>query len=123
MKLPVSETVFSAGIQPGASHERAVLYLRVLTIEPTMQTARASGGCRARRVADHEGLQDHGISGARGREKHPAFDAVCRDATKRQFDVVMAWWSIASAAACNTLLRSYLSCTPPASICSYTRSK
>jgi DNA invertase Pin-like site-specific DNA recombinase len=28
---------------------------------------------------------------AKGRDKRPAFDALCRDATKRQFDVVMAW--------------------------------
>jgi DNA invertase Pin-like site-specific DNA recombinase len=35
--------------------------------------------------------KDHGISGAKGRNGRPAFDAMCRDATKRQFDVVMAW--------------------------------
>ncbi len=35
--------------------------------------------------------KDHGISGAKGRDKRPAFDALCRDATKRQFNVVMAW--------------------------------
>ena len=35
--------------------------------------------------------RDHGISGAKGREKRPAFDALCRDAGTRQFDVVMAW--------------------------------
>ena len=35
--------------------------------------------------------RDHGISGAKGRNGRPAFDALCRDATKRQFDVVMAW--------------------------------
>jgi DNA invertase Pin-like site-specific DNA recombinase len=35
--------------------------------------------------------KDHGISGTRGRDKRPAFDALCRDATKRQFDLVMAW--------------------------------
>jgi DNA invertase Pin-like site-specific DNA recombinase len=35
--------------------------------------------------------KDHGISGANGRNGRPAFDALCRDATKRQFDVVMAW--------------------------------
>jgi DNA invertase Pin-like site-specific DNA recombinase len=35
--------------------------------------------------------KDHGISGAKGREKRPAFDMLCRDATKRQFDIVMAW--------------------------------
>ena len=31
------------------------------------------------------------VSGARGRDRRPAFDALCRDATKRQFDMVMAW--------------------------------
>jgi DNA invertase Pin-like site-specific DNA recombinase len=31
------------------------------------------------------------VSGAKGRDKRPQFDALCRDATKRQFDVVMAW--------------------------------
>jgi DNA invertase Pin-like site-specific DNA recombinase len=35
--------------------------------------------------------KDHGISGAKGREKRPAFDRLCRDAAKRQFDMVMAW--------------------------------
>jgi DNA invertase Pin-like site-specific DNA recombinase len=31
------------------------------------------------------------ISGTKGREKRPAFDALHRDAARRQFDVVMAW--------------------------------
>jgi hypothetical protein len=35
--------------------------------------------------------KDHGISRARGRDRRPAFDALCRDATKRQFDMVVAW--------------------------------
>jgi DNA invertase Pin-like site-specific DNA recombinase len=35
--------------------------------------------------------KDNGISGAKGREKRPAFDRLCRDAAKRQFDMVMAW--------------------------------
>ena len=35
--------------------------------------------------------KDHGISGAKARDERPAFDALCRDATKRQFDLVMAW--------------------------------
>jgi predicted O-linked N-acetylglucosamine transferase (SPINDLY family) len=39
------------------------------------------------RFCDVEGKadtdKDHGISGAKGREKRPAFDARCRDATKR----------------------------------------
>jgi Resolvase, N terminal domain len=35
--------------------------------------------------------KDHGVSGAKGRDERPQFDALCRDAPKRQFDVVMAW--------------------------------
>jgi DNA invertase Pin-like site-specific DNA recombinase len=34
--------------------------------------------------------KDHGVRGAKDRDKRPAFDAPCRDAAKRQFDVVMA---------------------------------
>jgi DNA invertase Pin-like site-specific DNA recombinase len=35
--------------------------------------------------------RDHGISGAKGRNGRPEFDRLCRDAAKRQFDMVMAW--------------------------------
>src|SRR4051812_329670 len=73
--------------------KRAVLYLRVSTIDQTT----ANQERELREVAGRMGCdivkvyKDHGISGAKGREKRPAFDALCRDATKRQFDVVMAW--------------------------------
>jgi DNA invertase Pin-like site-specific DNA recombinase len=73
--------------------KRAVLYLRVSTIEQT--TANQEREMRA--VAERMGCEivkvykDHGISGAKGRDKRPAFDALCRDAAKRQFDMVMAW--------------------------------
>src|SRR5271165_1363110 len=73
--------------------KRAVLYLRVSTIEQTT----ANQERELRDVAGRIGCEivhvykDHGISGAKGREKRPAFDALCRDAAKRQFDMVMAW--------------------------------
>jgi DNA invertase Pin-like site-specific DNA recombinase len=35
--------------------------------------------------------RDEGISGAKGRDQRPAFDALCKDAARRQFDMVMAW--------------------------------
>jgi resolvase-like protein len=35
--------------------------------------------------------KDHGISGTRGRDKRPAFDKRCRGATRREFNMVMAW--------------------------------
>jgi DNA invertase Pin-like site-specific DNA recombinase len=73
--------------------KRAVLYLRVSTTEQTT----ANQERELRQAAERAGWEvvkvykDHGISGAKARDKRPAFDALCRDATKRQFDVVMAW--------------------------------
>ena len=73
--------------------KRAVLYLRVSTIEQTtanqereLREIAARMGCEIVKV-----YKDHGISGAKGRDKRPAFDALCRDAAQRQFDMVMAW--------------------------------
>src|SRR5215211_6776085 len=73
--------------------KRAVLYLRVSTIDQTT----ANQERELREIASRSGLdivrvyKDHGISGSKGRDGRPGFDALCRDATKRQFDVVMAW--------------------------------
>jgi len=35
--------------------------------------------------------RDAGISGSKGRDLRPAFDALCKDATRRRFDLIMAW--------------------------------
>lgn len=35
--------------------------------------------------------EDAGISGAKGRDKRPAFDRLLKDAARRKFDVVAAW--------------------------------
>jgi DNA invertase Pin-like site-specific DNA recombinase len=73
--------------------KRAVLYLRVSTIEQTT----ANQERELREVASRMGREvirvykDHGVSGARGRDKRPAFNAMCRDASQRRFDVIMAW--------------------------------
>src|SRR5499426_1510913 len=73
--------------------KRAAIYLRVSTIDQTT----ANQERELRQTAERSGLEivkvykDHGISGAKGRDKRPQFDALCRDATKRQFDLVMAW--------------------------------
>jgi DNA invertase Pin-like site-specific DNA recombinase len=73
--------------------KRAALYLRVSTLDQTT----ANQERELRQAAERAGWEvtkiykDHGISGAKGRDKRPAFNALCRDATKRQFDVVMAW--------------------------------
>jgi DNA invertase Pin-like site-specific DNA recombinase len=73
--------------------KRAVLYLRVSTLDQTT----ANQERELREVASRIGCEivkvykDHGISGAKGRDKRPAFDALCQDATRRRFHIVMAW--------------------------------
>jgi DNA invertase Pin-like site-specific DNA recombinase len=73
--------------------KRAVLYLRVSTQDQTTanqeRELRGIAGRMGRDVI--KVYKDHGISGAKGRDKRPAFDALCRAATRREFDVVMAW--------------------------------
>ena len=34
---------------------------------------------------------DNGVSGAKGRDRRPEFDRMLKDATRRKFDVLMAW--------------------------------
>ena len=73
--------------------KRAAIYLRVSTQDQTTFNQEHE----LRQMAERAGWQvvkvykDHGISGAKGRNGRPAFDTLCRDITKRQFDVVMAW--------------------------------
>src|SRR4249920_585295 len=73
--------------------KRAVLYLRVSTLDQTT----ANQERELRQVADRAGWQivhvykDHGISGAKGKDKRPQFEALHKAAARRQFDVVMAW--------------------------------
>ena len=34
---------------------------------------------------------DHGISGAKGRDKRPAFDSMCKGVIRKEFDLIMTW--------------------------------
>ena len=74
--------------------KRAAIYARVSTRNgqtPENQLA------QLREVADRAGwdivqeLVDEGVSGSKGRDKRPAFDELCKAATRREIDVVMAW--------------------------------
>ena len=73
--------------------KRAAIYLRVSTLDQHTSNQEAE----LRQAADRAGWEvtkvyrDHGISGAKGRDGRPAFDALCRDASRRRFDVVTAW--------------------------------
>jgi DNA invertase Pin-like site-specific DNA recombinase len=72
---------------------RVVLYTRVSTDYQTT----ANQERELREIADRMGYEivkvyrDEGISGAKSRSLRPAFDALCKDAARRHFDVVMAW--------------------------------
>jgi len=74
--------------------KRAAIYARVST--KNGQTPK-NQIIRLREVADKAGWEvveefvDRGISGAKGRDKRPAFDRLCKAATRREIDVVMAW--------------------------------
>jgi DNA invertase Pin-like site-specific DNA recombinase len=73
--------------------KRAVLYLRVSTLDQTT----ANQERELRKVAGRAGWEvtkvyrDHGISGAKGRDERPAFDALHKAAARREFDIVMVW--------------------------------
>jgi DNA invertase Pin-like site-specific DNA recombinase len=73
--------------------KRAALYLRVSTGEQTTENQRRELEAVVQRtgwdiVAIYE---DAGISGAKGRDRRPAYDHLLKDAARRQFDVAMAW--------------------------------
>jgi DNA invertase Pin-like site-specific DNA recombinase len=73
--------------------KRAAIYLRVST---DLQTT-DNQDMALREIADKmhwdivQVYADNGVSGAKGRDKRPQFDALCKGATRREFDLVMAW--------------------------------
>ena len=75
------------------SNKRAALYVRVSTdaqtVENQIRELRQVAGRRGWDVA--EVYNDAGISGAKGRNGRPGLDSMLKDASRRKFDVVMAW--------------------------------
>lgn len=72
--------------------KRAAVYLRVSTREQSTDRQRAE----LAEVAQQRGwvvqvFEDAGISGAKGRDKRPALDAMLREVTRGKVDVVAAW--------------------------------
>jgi hypothetical protein len=71
---------------------RAALYLRVSTndqdTERQERELREVAASRGYKIV--EVYQDHGISGAKGRDKRPAFDKLHKDAVRHRFDIVLA---------------------------------
>ena len=73
--------------------KRAAIYIRVSTDGQTvdnqrleLEQAAKSAGWEIVGIYD-----DNGVSGAKSREDRDAFNRLCMDATRRKFDVVMAW--------------------------------
>ena len=72
---------------------RAAIYLRVSRDDQTTENQRLV----LARVAGHRGwaivqtYEDQGISGAKGRDQRPGLDTMLKDASRRKFDVVLAW--------------------------------
>lgn len=73
--------------------KRVGLYLRVSTSGQTVENQRQDleGVAEQRGWTVVETYIDHGISGAKGRDKRPAFDRLCNDAARGKLDVVAAW--------------------------------
>jgi DNA invertase Pin-like site-specific DNA recombinase len=77
-----------------SSTRRVALYLRVSTVNgQTVENQRRE----LLAVAQRAGWQivaefaDEGISGAKGRDRRPQFDAMLKAATRREFDMLAAW--------------------------------
>lgn len=72
---------------------RVALYLRVSTSEQTTENQRRE----LQAVGEKAGwevvaaFEDAGISGAKGRDKRPGYDAMLKAVTRREVDMVAAW--------------------------------
>ena len=73
--------------------KRAAIYVRVSTDKQTVENQVAA----LRQIAERRGwdvveqYSDAGISGAKGRDERPGLDQMLKDASRRKFDVIMAW--------------------------------
>src|ERR1700745_286232 len=73
--------------------KRAALYVRVSTDHQSVENQIRE----LQQVAERRGWQvtevyrDAGISGAKGRHQRPGLDDMLKEASRRKFDVVMAW--------------------------------
>jgi DNA invertase Pin-like site-specific DNA recombinase len=73
--------------------KRAAIYVRVSTDKRTVENQVRE----LRQTAERRGWEiveqyhDAGVSGAKGRDNRPGLDRMLKDASKRRFDVVMAW--------------------------------
>jgi DNA invertase Pin-like site-specific DNA recombinase len=74
-------------------NQTAVIYARVSTGEQTpdnqLKELRAVASRMQWPIVKE--YVDHGVSGAKGRERRPAYDQLCTAITRREFNLVMVW--------------------------------
>lgn len=73
--------------------KRVGFYLRVSTGGQTVENQRRelAAAAEQRGWTVVEIYADNGFSGAKGRDKRPAFDRLCKDAVAGKFDIIAAW--------------------------------
>lgn len=73
--------------------KRVAFYLRVSTGGQTVENQRLelAAAAEQRHWTVAEIYSDNGFSGAKGRDKRPAFDRLCKDAVAGKFDIIAAW--------------------------------
>lgn len=73
--------------------KRVAIYLRVSTKEQTTENQRRELEIVAERAGWDvvQVFEDAGVSGAKGREKRPAYDALLKAVARREVDLVAAW--------------------------------
>jgi DNA invertase Pin-like site-specific DNA recombinase len=78
---------------PAKKIRRAAIYVRVSTGKQNIENQEPI----LREVCERAGWEvvavykDEGISGSKGRDQRPGFDAMLKDATRRKFDVLLAF--------------------------------
>ena len=72
---------------------RVAIYTRVSTDGQSVENQRRELLAVAKRRGWEvvQEYSDHGISGAKDRDKRPAFDRMLKDATRREFDMIASW--------------------------------
>ncbi|QEX18041.1 resolvase [Hypericibacter terrae] len=73
--------------------KRVALYLRVSSSGQTIENQERELAAVAQRHGWDvvQVFADEGISGAKGRDQRPGFDALCNGVARRDFDMVAAW--------------------------------
>ena len=78
------------GIEAGRSlHTRK--HRRAIQHKPAARSQKAGAERAGHTVV--KVYEDQGISGAKGRDKRPAFDALLKQAVRREFDMIAVWSS------------------------------